>query len=140
MRGGSIKGQPRNPGLAQGFVRSNSVAWQLLQLVYREGPMRTLMIQEALELDRKLIGMVLSRLVKYKFLFRIDKAAQAKTGDKTSWIYALKPTHRKVRYQPMSSSERQKRVREKQKIKVASVFSFRGTIRTAESRSLAGDS
>jgi hypothetical protein len=121
-------------------VRSNSVAWQVLKFIHQEGPTRTLMIQEALELDRKLIGMVLSRLVKYKFLFRIDKAAQADTGDKTSWIYALRPSHRKIRYQPLSSSERQKRVREKQKVKVASVFSFRGTIRTTESRPLARDS
>lgn len=137
MKGGSIKGQCRNPGLAQGFLRFGSVHHQILVFIHEVGRSTPIAIQEGLNLDRHSVGMSLTRLVRYGFLFRVDKAAQVITGEKTASVYDLKSSDQKIRYRPLTNSERSKRVRERKKIKVSSIFTYRGSIPIAQPESMA---
>jgi hypothetical protein len=128
MKGGSKKGDHRNKGIPQGFVKFGSAAHRILKHIHECGNSTPIMLQEALDLNRHHCGMVLTRLVRHGFLYRVDKAPEVVTGEKTAFIYSLTPSDRRIRYQPLSAIERSRRARQKKKIKVPSVFAFRGSV------------
>lgn len=118
-----------NAGLAQGFVKFQSVACVLLRAFHELGDMRHVDLVEETGLETRLVSTALRRLKQHKFIFKIDLARKYETGERTQQLFGLKPsTDKKMQHKRATEQERMARRRTNLKGQVASVFAFRGQI------------
>jgi hypothetical protein len=117
-----------NPGLAQGFVRFDSVAYHVLRYLHEHGPSLSADISrnnthtEAVQISATII-----RLRKNGFIFLVGR--DRKPGKRSHSVFGLEKNNRGSSWLPiMTPAEKQKGYRERRKIKVSSVFDFRGRI------------
>lgn len=116
-----------NPGLAQGFVRFGTVAHRILLAMHEHGDMRHSELVEELDVPTGNVGMNLTRLARYRFIWPAGKVSKYETGAaKTEMLFSL--VHRRCidqKYEPASGPEKQKYYRDARRKRVASVWEFR---------------
>ena len=120
-----------NPGLAQGFVKFDSVGCRVLKHLHEHGCCLAADIKrdtsrsEAVQISATLI-----RLVRYGFIKVVGR--DRKPGQRSHKLYAIDlPTRPNGRLwvPSMTPAEKQKGYRERKKLKVVSVFDWRGQVR-----------
>ena len=117
-----------NPGLAQGFVRFTSVGYHVLKYLHAHGPSLAAEIKRnASHVEAVQISATIIRLRKYKFIQVVGRSRVP--GKRSHAMFDIEPPKNGWLYEPiMTPAEKQKGYRERRKIKVASVFDFRGRI------------
>jgi hypothetical protein len=123
-----------NPGIGKGFVKFGTMAHRVLTLIHASGR-ATLpgLHQDIVDLqgdDPSLyreVGTTLDRLHHYGLIHRVGR--QRSAAGQLAYVYALEKGGRGADWeQARSSSERCRRYREKARVRVSSVFEFRGQI------------
>jgi hypothetical protein len=117
-----------NPGLAQGFVKFNSVGYRVLKYLHEHGPSLAADIRrDASHSETSQISATIVRLRRNGFIHIVGR--DRKPGKRSHPLFAIEPVRSKYLYVPiMTPAEKQKGYRERRKIKVASVFDYRGNI------------
>lgn len=122
-----------NAGLRQGFVRFGTTAHMILKHVEEAGECTQESIMGELGLEARLVGMTLTRLVKYKFLRRIGKLDPYEFGVRTQRVLVLFHSKRGKRYdwKKKTGAERTRRYRtqkalreEAELYRKASIFAY----------------
>lgn len=116
-----------NPGIAQQFVRFNSLAHHILKRLHDEGP------ATGAELARKRthaeavqVSSTLIRLRRADMVFIVGR--HRPTGKRSHPLYGLQPVIRQTGPRVMTRAEKQAGYRERLKVRVPSVFEWRGSI------------
>ncbi len=117
-----------NPGLAQGFVRFDSVGCRVLKYLYEHGPSLAADIaRNASHVESVQISATLIRLREHDFVYLVGR--DRKPGKRSHALFDIEPRRNSSLYvSVMTPAEKQKGYRERRKIKVSSVFDFRGRI------------
>jgi hypothetical protein len=113
-------------GLPQGFVRFGTLAHRILLHIHHYGPAG----HDDLQQDLQDIGISanLGRLHKHGFLFKVGRTHVA-SGIRSGNVFGLTRAHHNMHKIKMAApGERQARYRAAQKLKVPSVFEFRGSV------------
>ena len=122
-----------NPGIPQKFVEFGTVYHLILKALHEHGPMGGGELTELLEITRNSVGMALFRLKCHGFVFVVDKRSELDTDQRTHEVFSLKRPKTKFVPPPISTpTQRQAKYRAKKRLKVASVFQFRGEIQIAQ--------
>jgi hypothetical protein len=117
-----------NPGLKQGFVRFDSVAYHVLRYLHEHGPSLSGDIaRNASHTEAVQISATLIRLSQNGFIYRVGR--DRKPGRRSHPLFDIEPRTNGMLYVPiMSAAEKQKGYRQRKQLKVASVFDFRGKV------------
>jgi hypothetical protein len=119
-----------NPGLPQGFLRFGTAFHKVLLCVHgagRDGITINGLRVELPEVEaRHHLSTTISRLVKYGYIFQRDKVSA--TREKAQWVYTTHKPRNEIAYQRMTNAEKMKACRARKKMRVPSVFDFRGQI------------
>lgn len=104
-----------NPGLAQSFVKLESLACRILRAYHEYGDMSHTDLVRTIDVDPCHVSTIVGRLNKLGYIFRQDRASKYDTEfTKTEWIYGLKPaTSRHYSVRKRTCAERQARYRAK---------------------------
>ena len=117
------------PGLAQGYVELDSAQAEILRIVHRHGPMRQCDLVEELGVcSRQEISSRIGRLLRAGFLHDHGKISFKLTGERTQRLFGVLPGSTS-NAQALTNYERNKRCRKNRKMRVASVFHFRGSFK-----------
>lgn len=116
----------RRIGLRDGFVRFGSVAHAILLYVHEAGPSQLAELDDALPHELGL-SVITHRLVKHGFLHRAGRQAY-RPRIRSGHLYALDPPLGRIRTTRETTSQAQKRQRVDRRLRVPSVFEFRGNI------------
>lgn len=121
-----------NPGLGKGFVKFGTLAHRVLMLAHDSGTVQYSDIVEELGVSPNATGMVLTRLHRNRFLHAVGRTPTV-DGKRTERVYAIEPKRRRpanlASLEPESSAQRTKRMRQRKRTAVASVFEWRGPYR-----------
>ena len=121
-----------NPGLAQGFVRFGTTAHAILLTLHTLGPQTLPALREAIYGPGVALcdtSANLTRLHRLGFVFPVGRERQP--GRRISVVFGLRGG---LRYgwatatQPFTAAERSRTYRVRKRVRVGSVFAFRGTI------------
>jgi DNA-binding transcriptional ArsR family regulator len=120
-----------NPGLKQGFVRFGTAAHKILLAVHELGRATHAIILEETELEPREVGMNLTRLRECGFLVKLGRVDGYVHNCRTQAMYAIPAGKlRKLpEFQNKTAQERTRKLRATKKMKVPSVFNFRGEVR-----------
>lgn len=113
-------------GLPQGYVRFGSLAHQVLLALAEHGDQRQVDLVELLEAYPRYVGMALSRLSKFGFIYARRKVRA--TGERTQKLWTLEPVEM-ASWRRLSVRERTRSYRARQALRAPSVFAFRGQIK-----------
>lgn len=104
-----------NPGIAQGFIKFDSLACQILRAYLEFGPMNHSDLMDVLGHDARHVSTVVGRLQLHGFIWKQDRACKYDTGlAKTQWIFGLTPHEsRHFNTRKRTVAERQARYRAK---------------------------
>lgn len=114
------------PGMRQGYLRFDTLAHKILLHVYEHGPSTNCELQEALEKSSNEISAQLCVMRRYGFIYLNSPKARRSDGRLCYRFGLFENKHRKIPV--LTPAERSRRYKERQKIKVPSVFQFRGSI------------
>lgn len=115
-----------NPGMKQGFIRFNTTPCEILKFLHSFGPARHRDIVELMELEPRVVGMSLHRLLVHGFIYELGKISILETGERSQMLYGLHKPRRKLKYRPLTTAERTVRYRAYLKLRAPSVFDWRG--------------
>lgn len=112
-------------GLENGFLRFGTLAHRILVYIHEYGPACHADLSE--ELADEGVSVNLGRLCRHGFLFRAGRTR--KPGERSSHLYSLSKTPAQGSLRRISTrAEIDARCRAKRKLRVSSVFDFRGRI------------
>ena len=112
-------------GLKDGFIRFGTLAHRILRYIHDTGPAQHAELVEVMEGERGLSAN-LGRLVTHGFLYRTGRQSY-KPGTRSGCVFSLEAP--RAALQPANTHvENQARYRAALKLKVPSVFDFRGRI------------
>lgn len=117
-----------NPGIAQGYLRFDTLLHRIIKILHANGPMRQCDILEELQQeDARGVSVSLARLAKHGFIYRCGKLHKYDTKDgRTQFVWSLeKPTEILVS-RKATPRERTRRYRARKRERVSSVFDWRG--------------
>ena len=124
-----------NAGLAQGFVRFGTLAHHILLLAHEEKIVSNMLIRiylrdRTIEADKSpaAIAANLKRLVDHKFLYEVGR--DRVPGRRSFKLFALdyRAKNGAHKYQMRTPAQRQADYRARQRVKVPSVFNWRGSL------------
>lgn len=118
-----------NPGLTQGFIKFNSVGCHVLRYLHAHGPSQAADIRRnGTHVESQQISATLIRLRSLGYVFVVGR--DRKPGLRSHALFDIEPRSSNMLYTPiLTPTERQKNYRRRRKIKVPSVFEWRGQIR-----------
>lgn len=119
-------------GLKSGFIRFNSTAHLILMHLHAFGPASHDELTQDL---KRVIGISanLSRLCEHGFVYKVGRAKTTK-GNRSGVVFGLTPSLLAVhRLKLTTADERVTKYRKAKKLRVSSVFEFRGSIPFKES-------
>ena len=130
-----------NAGLAQGFVRFNTVAHEILLLLHEFGRMRHSDFVEELGSEKAAnVSATLKRLHVFGFIHPCGKLSKYIARDaRTQQVWSLEIPEKITDYKRASVRERTRRYRAAKKLQVASVFDWRGPRRKRKVNNAAPD-
>ena len=116
-----------NPGIVQGYIRFGSVPHSILTYLHDHGPSLASQIKVA---EQRQVSATIIRLRKAGLIKVVGR--QSKVGMRSHRVFDLAhsdtPALDEARHPPMTDTERRRVQRARAKIKVSSVFDFRGSI------------
>lgn len=116
-----------NPGVKQGFVRFNSVAYHILKQLHENGPMTGgELARAAAHSEQVQISATIIRLRKARMVFIVGR--HRPSGKRSHPVYGLERVNNLFGPSILTPAEKERLRRQRQKIKVPSVFQFRGQI------------
>jgi len=124
-----------NPGLAQGFVRFNTVAHYVLKTLHTDKTRSLVSLRHDIADDKMCLDTVsaalsaaLHKLVKYGFIYEVGR--ERSPVGQHSGVFSLTPPRKPVpKLKPIHGNERSRKYRAQKKNYAPSVFSFRGSIK-----------
>lgn len=119
------------PGIPQGYIEFDTLAHKVLLLLHEHGKMAFADLMEHLTPDYipRHLSTTLKRLETHGYVFNHGKISKYKSKlQRSQFIWSLKPTSKKIPFRPASNTERMRHHRATKRIKVPSVFQFRGAI------------
>lgn len=104
-----------NPGLAQSFVKLESMACKILRAYHEFGDMSHTDLVRTVGGDPRHVATIVNRLHKLGYIFRRNRASKYDTEfNKTEWVYDLKPLpHRGYEVKKRTAAERTAHYRRK---------------------------
>lgn len=116
-----------NPGVAQGFVRFDSQACRILRALHENGPMTGAELKRnASRSETVQISATLIRLQKAGMVFRVGR--HRPDGKRSHPLFHIHPVNNRIGPRVLTGAEKARLYRERRKVKVPSVFEFRGRI------------
>ena len=113
-------------GVAEGFVRFGTLAHRILAYIHAVGPASHAEIVEEMP-EEVGVSAILGRLVRHGLLYRVGRQSH-KPGIRSGYVFSLsRPTAAELR-PPTTARTRNLSYKAAQRLKVASVFDFRGSI------------
>lgn len=119
-----------NPGLYKGFVKFGTLAHKVLLQTRDAGSISYQAIVDDIGVSPNAAGMVLTRLRRNGFLFCIGRTPP-QYGKRVEWVYGLTRGRRPLELAEVAaetSTQRSRRLRQRKRMAVASVFDWRGPI------------
>lgn len=117
-------------GLGKGFITFGTLNHKILQTALASKTVSQSSLQEDLESDSVTsahIAVALRRLTQHGFLYQVGR--DRKPGCRSHALFALEDRWAYFVRHKSTSAEKSRRYREKKKVKVPSVFEFRGEIK-----------
>jgi hypothetical protein len=117
-----------NAGIAQGFIRFGSIGHHVMRYLYDNGPSLAVDIRRSdTHVETVQISATLLRLRRKGYIYIVGR--DRKPGQRSHSLYSIEPINKKQLYVPLlTAAEKQKNSRERKKLRVSSVFEFRGQI------------
>ena len=116
-----------NIGLPSGFVQFDTLACDILRYMSIAEYVSQRELQENVSEHAQHISVTLIRLQKYGFIHKVGK--DRVRGERSYAVFSLDPYSKAPYVKTMSGMVRSRIYRAKKRMKVASVFDFRGEVR-----------
>lgn len=124
----AFKPPGRNPGLPNGFVQFDTLAHRVLVALHELGDLRcTDLVDELVDVDQRHVGMALTRLARWGFIFRRRRVTARTAFERTQALWTLQAC-KEIQFRRMSCAERCRRYHARRRVQVSTVFAFRGRL------------
>lgn len=116
-------------GIPSGYIRFGTLAHKILLFIHENGrSTQSMLVEELGKENTSHISLALKKMADYGFVYRWGKW-RARPGDNRMQSWNICPPQMEIRDTPkLTSKERGARYHKKRKMKVASVFNFRGKV------------